>query len=255
MALVMMEDESQSAAAAAELTGKSVDEEGNVGPPLQQRHSENGESGRIRPPLLVEPARREVMTAAEKDERAVRARVRQIAATTAAQKRADAAVLARRQELMQKARSLRATVPEEERNTIITRHKFQRAGAQFGPGRRQLCPACWLLTPQCICTPPTPPAILAAFPHRTLVYLHVKEYGRQSNTGALAAVAFPPPQSAIFVAGIAEHEEVQTHRGVGRRRRAGLAAGTATACAAEAGRPLLLRGWGQRRGRPARSPG
>jgi hypothetical protein len=209
MALVQMESESQSASAIAELSGKSVDQEGHVSSYTPSSMLD----GRIRPPLKVEPAIREKMTAAEKDERAERARVRQAECAAAAQRRTDAAVLERRLELAQKARTLRATVPEDERDTLITRHKFNVAAKNFGPRPRDQCSACWLYTAQCICTPPTPAAVRAAFPHRTLVYLHVKEYGRQSNTGALAAVAFPPPQSAVFVAGIAEQEQVPAAAG------------------------------------------
>ena len=207
MALVQMENELQCSSAVSQLSGKSVDAAGNIA----TYTAEGADSGRVSAPLVVEPARREVMTTAEKDERSERTRARQAACAAAAQRLADAAVQARHKELRAQAHTLRATVPEHERDLLITRHKFARALAAFGPGPRDQCPACWLYRYQCVCAPPPPPAVRAAFPHRTLIYLHVKEYGRQSNTGALAAVAFPPPQSAVFVAGIPEHEEVNPH--------------------------------------------
>lgn len=48
--------------------------------------------------------------------------------------------------------------------------------------------------------------VMHAFPHKIVVYMHVKEYGRLSNTGALVQVAFPPPQTRVFIADLPEHE-------------------------------------------------
>ncbi len=77
---------------------------------------------------------------------------------------------------------------------------------RFGSDPEHRCTKCWLLNHQCICEP-VPTHISAAFRHRILVYMHVKEYGRLSNTGALVQVAFPLPQTQVFVADLKEHEE------------------------------------------------
>ena len=89
MALVQMENELQCSSAVSQLSGKSVDAAGNIA----TYTAEGADSGRVSAPLVVEPARREVMTTAEKDERSERTRARQAACAAAAQRLADGAEL------------------------------------------------------------------------------------------------------------------------------------------------------------------
>ena len=98
-------------------------------------------------------------------------------------------------------------MPLEERDSLLTLEKVRRMRKKMGDEIGQRCCRCWLLHPQCICTPPTPPNVLENFKHRTIVWLHCKEFGRLSNTGGLITVAFPPPQSHVLVAGLQEDEE------------------------------------------------
>ena len=113
----------------------------------------------------------------------------------------------RRERLLARRAELETGVQREERDCLLTLDKVRRMRAKFGTLIGQRCTVCWLLHPQCICTPATPPSILANFRHRTIVWLHCKEFGRLSNTGGLITVAFPPPQSRVLVAGLEEDEE------------------------------------------------
>ena len=110
-----------------------------------------------------------------------------------------------------KREELASGVDPEERDRLLTLEKVRRTQAKFvggaEAGQHPRCWGCWLLHPQCICTPETPPEILSNFRHRTIVWLHPKEFGRLSNTGGLISVAFPPPQSHVLVAGIKEDED------------------------------------------------
>lgn len=113
----------------------------------------------------------------------------------------------RKQRQVAKRAELEEGVPQEERDNLLTLEKVRRMRKKMGDEIGQRCWVCWLLHPQCICTPPTPPTVLENFKHRTIVWLHCKEFGRLSNTGGLITVAFPPPQSHVLVAGLQEDEK------------------------------------------------
>jgi len=100
------------------------------------------------------------------------------------------------------------------RNRELTTWQYNAKKAQLAAPGCGRCSRCWLVKNFCVCayadgsgivegavTTPLPP-----MPHRILVYMHVKEFTRGSNTGALAACAFPD-QTTIFVAGVPEQEE------------------------------------------------
>ena len=68
-----------------------------------------------------------------------------------------------------------------------------------------ICNRCWVPLSDCVCCPADAP-LFATMPHRIFIYLHHKEFGRFSNTGALLLSAFPE-QTELFIAGLPEHEE------------------------------------------------
>ena len=82
-----------------------------------------------------------------------------------------------------------------------------RASIQFRQGEMngRICDRCWVPLPDCVCCPADEP-IYSRMPHRILIYLHHKEFGRFSNTGALLLSAFPN-QTELIIAGLPEQEE------------------------------------------------
>lgn len=115
--------------------------------------------------------------------------------------------LLRKERKAAKVAELEAEVPPEERDNLLTLEKVRRMRSLMGTEIGQRCSVCWLLHPQCICTPATPHEVLQNFRHRTIVWLHCKEFGRLSNTGGLISVAFPSPQTHVLVAGMQEDEK------------------------------------------------
>lgn len=95
------------------------------------------------------------------------------------------------------------------RSAVLTERIFGLASAKFGTGTQQLCQRCWLPNYTCICGAgeALKADAIAAFPHRILVYMHVKEMGRGSNTGALAPLALGTDKSEVFIAEVREQEE------------------------------------------------
>ena len=152
--------------------------------------------------LIVESAFREASYVRGPDEEPRQRRVKEDPQEK--QKRCE---ILRKERLAARRAELQAGVPAEERDCLLTLDKVRRMRAKFGDEIGQRCRSCWLLHPQCICTPATPPNILESFKHRTIVWLHPKEFGRLSNTGGLITVAFPPPQSHVLVAGLPEDED------------------------------------------------
>ena len=86
----------------------------------------------------------------------------------------------RRERLAARRAELEAGVPQEERDSLLTLDKVRRMRAKMGDQIGQRCPRCWLLHPQCICAPATPPSVLQGFRHRTIVWLHPKVMGVHS---------------------------------------------------------------------------
>lgn len=67
------------------------------------------------------------------------------------------------------------------------------------------CGRCWLDKACCIC-PSEAADVAALFPHRIIIYMHVKEFGRGSNTSSLCQVMLPQ-SSKVLVASVPEDEE------------------------------------------------
>ena len=72
-----------------------------------------------------------------------------------------------------------------------------------GPVPNQ-CSRCWHETKLCICPDETSP-VAGLFPHRIIVYMHVKEFARGSNTSSLCQVAFPS-NTTVLVASVPDNE-------------------------------------------------
>jgi DTW domain-containing protein YfiP len=152
--------------------------------------------------LIVEAAFREASHQKDRDSAPRQPRVKEDPREK--QKRCE---LLRKERKAAKLAELEADVPPEERDNLLTLEKVRRMRALMGTEIGQRCSVCWLLHPQCICAPPTPSEILANFRHRTIVWLHCKEFGRLSNTGGLISVAFPSPQTHVLVSGMQEDEK------------------------------------------------
>ena len=76
---------------------------------------------------------------------------------------------------------------------------------RFDDTANRQCTQCWHDVHQCIC-PAETSEVAKLFPHRIILYMHVKEFGRASNTGSLCQVAFPG-STKVYVAAVPEHEE------------------------------------------------
>lgn len=93
-------------------------------------------------------------------------------------------------------RELRSERFEEERQrharheaSARQRIKIQRAYAMRLAGlESKQCPACWLPTDTCVCDGDGP---VLDFPHTVVLYMHLKEYTKTSNTGCLLQVQIP----------------------------------------------------------------
>jgi hypothetical protein len=70
-----------------------------------------------------------------------------------------------------------------------------------GPSPSQ-CSRCWHEIKSCIC-PTAPSPVAGLFPHRIIIYMHLKEFARGSNTGSLCQVAFPS-STTVHVASVPE---------------------------------------------------
>jgi hypothetical protein len=92
----------------------------------------------------------------------------------------------------------------EDRNAVhVQRLYAQKLGKMTGHQPRQ-CGRCWHESKACICPSETSP-VSELFPHRIVVYMHVKEFGRGSNTSSLCRVAFPS-NTSVLVASVPEDE-------------------------------------------------
>ena len=92
-----------------------------------------------------------------------------------------------------------------DRNTLHVQRVYAQKRKKMAGGEPQQCSRCWHDSAVCIC-PKETSEVAALFPHRIIIYMHVKEFGRGSNTSSLCQVAFPQA-SKVLVASVPEDEE------------------------------------------------
>ena len=78
--------------------------------------------------------------------------------------------------------------------------------SEDGGDQNALCRACWLGPKFCICSSAGQLPVSLDHPVDILVYMHINEFARKSNTGSLALLAAPALQGQLLVAGHPEHE-------------------------------------------------
>ena len=82
---------------------------------------------------------------------------------------------------------LRDNVPSDMRSAVVAERIHGLANKKFGPGGKQLCGGCWLPNYLCVCGAGealTREAV-DAFPHRIIVYMHVKASSKKKPFSAL----------------------------------------------------------------------
>lgn len=62
--------------------------------------------------------------------------------------------------------------------------------------QRKQCTNCWLLQDDCVCDGESPGH---NFPHNLIVYMHLKEYTKSSNTGCLLQVSAGYEAEGLFL--------------------------------------------------------
>lgn len=91
-------------------------------------------------------------------------------------------------------------IPPEECESFVAQHILATKSQQLGS---VICPKCWLSIPDCICSSAKQ---IPSFPHKLVVIVHPKEYGRSSNTGTLPQVCMHPQNVKVLVRGVPEHD-------------------------------------------------
>ena len=128
----------------------------------------------------------------------------QIIAST--QAKIDAQEMDRRRTLAKKAKrkaDLWSEVADPQQRAVASiRRSLEFRKAEMSG---KICQRCWAPLSDCVCCS-ADEDVFASMPHRIIIYLHYKEFGRFSNTGALLLSAFPN-QTELIVAGLPEEEE------------------------------------------------
>ena len=86
-------------------------------------------------------------------------------------------------------------LPEKsDRQAMAVLSSFRQRQLKLAPlcsDQNALCRACWLAPTYCICSSAGQLPVSLDHPVDVLVYMHINEFARKSNTGSLALLAAP----------------------------------------------------------------